>query len=810
MIVAQIVQVPHVLDGTQLFSADGAEDFFRLNAVAMVVAAALAVVVPARWRWVLVLLSAVPLAGVLAVCVIGVPIRGWSLVVGLLTLAACWEVGERALRGLGADELAALVPTAWLAGVGLLTAAVLCLGRLSVTYWFTGGLLIILVGATGLTRLCRRGLPHRSAVREATSGTALATACAVLVLLDLAWLAVYTFAPEMGFDPLSAKGWLPQFWAAGHGIDAVHSHPQFATAGDAQVLAVPGHTLGAGDVGRWMQYGTGVAITSTVWWWGRRFGALGPIAALATVASPTFAFQAGTADDDLLLVFGAIGLVLAVYTLLDQPRADRAAFRTGVALGLLGGAVLTLKLHLAYLDAAMLGGWVLAGGVRATALARAGGVAVGTVLTAALPFATRIIDYQNPVFPAYNNVFRSKYWPPVNEHFNFPFWPDAPRLGILTWPWESLKAANPLIDIGSPGFLGLLLAGAVGGLFMAVPAWRARPTRVVWVAMTLALLCWYLQLRYLRYLMPVAFIGILLVLAVVRVQAFGRWAERAVIVAIAAFAVAVFPSQMAQYTSTPQHRPPLAAARGSWAEDAFLRTIWPERDAINVLNRVTPRGARILSGNYQRLWLSQRRDLMSIGEALLLPGHGPAPVGPEALRRRLAAVGVHFMTFSRGPGFAPEPDVQNLMDAKGELVWADRNWEVWHLAARPVPPTDDPACDPLLRAGSCWAAPALDARPGLTAGEAGAGATTTVPTCPGQTVTVKLTVPAGGPPAHVQIDAQTPGGLGGKSGADVPPGSTRLVGTTTPPGASLTNVAITPGPGGSVTRAQVGRTGPRC
>lgn len=813
-VAAQIQQLDRLFDPTTVFGADGAQEYARFNALLVIAAGLLALVLPARRRWLLVAGAAVPLAGVLAVCVAGEPGRGWSLLLGILTLTACWETGERLLRRLGAPQLAAIVPVAWLAGTGVLATVLLVLGRTGLLSWWNCGLAFFAVGCSGAVRLVRRGLPHRRAAFQATIVSPLAAACAALVLLDLAWLAVYAFAPELGVDALAAKAWLPKFWADAGNLEPVYTHAQFAVVGNAQTLAVPGHLLGGPDVGRWMQYGAGLALAGTVWWWGRRFGVLGPLAAFAAVASPTFAFQAGSAFDDLLLTLAAVAMVLAVVTLLEgRSRGDGASPAPGIAIavGVLGGALLSLKLHLVYLDAALLGGWVLAGGPLASAGRRLVGVLAGASLTAVPPIALRVLDWQNPVFPAYNNIFKSKYWPPVNEHFNFPFWPDPPLEGFLTWPWQALRAASPLLDIQTPGFLGLLLPVVVGALLLVVPAFRARPTRVLWIALALSLLCWYLQLRYLRYLMPTAAAGLLLLLAVLRVEALGRWPERVAVIGITAMAAAVFPSQVAQFYPLLDHKVPLAAARGSWEEASFLRAVWPERDAFAAADRLTPPGARILSGNYQRLWLTDRRDVLTLADVSLLPGHGATmPTAPESLRRRLDAVGVRWLMFSRGPGFEPSAEVRRLMDVKGELRWADRNYELWHIAATPDRPVVDRACDPLLRSGSCWAAPALDARPGLTAAEAGPGATVTVPTCPGQTVTVRVTVPKRGVGAHVLIDAVDQRGDSGSSAADVGQGVTRLVGTTTPSGATLSNIVITPAPGGTVERAEVGYTGAAC
>ncbi|MEA2167611.1 MAG: hypothetical protein QOF76_911, partial [Solirubrobacteraceae bacterium] len=366
VVVAQVVQAPRTFDPARvIFSADGAQGAFRLNAVAMVIATLAVLLAPARWRPAVAAASVLPLAGLVALCTVGVPVRGWAVVVGILTMTACWEIGERALRALGATALSALAPVAWLAGAGIATAVLTLFGRIGLLYWWLFGVPVLALGALGAYRLARLAWPARQRVVEAVSGSRLGTACFVLMALDLAWLATYTFAPDLGYDSLEAKAWLPQHWAAIHQLDPVHLHPKFAIAGAPQVLAIPGHLVGAHDVGKWMQYVSGLALAASVWAFGRRFGALGPLAAFAVVATPTFSFQTGTAFDDLVLTLAMLALTLAVFTALeDRAPATRRPVAVGAALGLLGGSVAVFKLHLLYLDAGLLLGWIAMGGPR--------------------------------------------------------------------------------------------------------------------------------------------------------------------------------------------------------------------------------------------------------------------------------------------------------------------------------------------------------------------------------------------------------------------------------------------------------------
>ena len=280
----------------------------------------------------------------------------------------------------------------------------------------------------------------------AVTSSPLALVCGGVALLNLAWIAIYTAAPEIQFDALYAKAYLPELWARTGHISTILEHVQYSVVGWFQILATPGHLFGATAVGRYMQFIGLIMAVCTVWWWGRRQGALGPVAAAAVALAPILFWQATTADDDVLLAVAAFAFAVAIT---ESLKAGRAASEKGtaLALGLMGGTGASLKLHLVPLFTLLLLGWVVTGRRTRTAGKRLGYALIGAAVVAGPPLILRWIDAGNPVLPAYNNIFHSKSWLPVNETFNFPYWMHPGTFGPLLAIWKAITEPQLMAEV---------------------------------------------------------------------------------------------------------------------------------------------------------------------------------------------------------------------------------------------------------------------------------------------------------------------------------------------------------------------------
>lgn len=168
-----------------------------------------------------------------------------------------------------------------------------------------------------------------------------------------------------------------------------------------------------------------------LWALARRKGALGPLAAVAVAVTPMLFWQATTAYDDLRIALAALGCSVAMLIAL-QPQFTGSGRATGLAIGLMAGTLVSVKIHEVVPAGALVLAWALSSGGRRLAGSQVAGrrvddsqaawrhvvarqVAVrltwalaGALVTASVPFVLRFIDTGNPVFPYYNNIFHSR------------------------------------------------------------------------------------------------------------------------------------------------------------------------------------------------------------------------------------------------------------------------------------------------------------------------------------------------------------------------------------------------------------------
>jgi hypothetical protein len=804
LLVIQLASGWHILhSSTGFFTAELARHYVWADVVAATLIMVVAVAAPARWRW----LAAGGPAAALLVVLLATAIPGGQAVAMLwavLTMAALWDTGERLLRALGAPQLARIALVAWLAGIGPWSLGTLLLGRLSLLRWWTIGFLVIVAGLIGCARLSRQIHSHRRLIlREIGSPTGLVSSG--LILLTCVWAAIYTAAPEIQVDALSAKAYLPHLWAQTGHIGSLATHAQLETTGWFQILAVYGHLLGGAAVGRYLQL-LGLPLAGAAfWWWGRRHSVFGPLAAAAVVVTPHLFWQASTADDDLLLALCALAMCVAV---VEAMRADtgQGVRRVAFVLGLLAGSGPSLKLHMAPLFAALLLAWIGAGRASRTMSSRLLYGALGAAITSLPPLVLRWVDTGNPVLPAYNNIFRSRYWPPVNEKFDFPFWPHPGTLGPLKVIWEAVLDPSLMTQTAPPGAFGIFI-GAI--LFALLCGWcaseRSRANIVVWVALLAAVAYWWANVRYLRYLLPVGFVSLALVLMVLRGGSLQGRAQLMGMLGMTLAAIASFPVTLGQFGNVPTHKPPIYAAIGRWKASSYEDAVFEERPAILAFNRLSSPGSLMVSNSFERTSLTNARDLDYTWEVTSrLETQGPLPTTGDQAFRDLQTIGVDWVLIPEASVAVQEPDyLTQALLGHGKIEFAERGWNLYRLVSRPAEPTPLAACD-AARAGvpACWGGQ-RNADGALTA-----GVTRTVSVCADQTLAISV-MQAGGSTSPVVVRFIGGDPRDGMQTGQAVAGANRRVYATTPPGATSADITIGP-ISGAITWASVGRFGQAC
>jgi hypothetical protein len=785
VLAAQVVLALTLLDPDVVYEAGHAKSVLAVNAALAALTVALAMWLPQARR---------PLAllpgGLLAAATLGgaVTLGGhlWDLTAAGLTVSGAWWIGRLLLRGLRAERLRGVVAIELVLGLAVSGLVVLACGRLDAIAWWNVGALTVAVGAIGAWTAAREGWRRRAEAAEAIVGSRIGVACAGLLLLQLGWAVVWLSAPEIMFDALYSKAYLPALWAHTGSIGPLLIHPQLNIMGLSQVVAVSEHVLHAGDVGRYLQTLAWIVLTGTVWWWAGRRSPVGALAALAVGLTPQLVWESTTAYDDLLLGLGAVALAIAVFRTLGsgdgERRRSEPAAGVALAIGLLAGTCIWLKLHLLVLALALAGGWLLAAGGWRRLPQRFAAVAAGAATIAGPAFVLRWIDTGNPVFPSYNDVFRSSHYPPINERFNFLYWPQSHFWDIVKLPYEAVVNPSLMSDTAPQGAFGLLVAAVVVALLVG---WRrrGRPASIVaWAAIAVSLLFWWVEFRYLRYVVPLALVAVVLVVALLRDWRPGRAGALAALVAAGVASAFYLPSTVAAFFNVPNRSLPFAAAFGRWSSEDYLRTVFPEKDALEAFQRIAPAGADALSQPHERLFLSDR-DLSQPWEvARLMQVYGPTPTTPGDTFRRLRRLGIGWAVISALDPSAGQPWIPPLLARYGEVVFGDRGWMLYRLVEHPTPPP--------MRTVPARASQA-------------------VVVCPGKMVAVQVSTADGGQPTQVSLDSDSGNAKSGHTATSVQPGEAGWVYETAPPATRAVNVAIVPGAGARIARARIGVLG-RC
>lgn len=671
VVVVQLFHLDELLDPTQPLTAGWAKALVLGYALAVVAIVGLAAVLPAERLWLPVAASA-SLLGVALVATLLIGGELWSFAWAALTLTACWQVGHWALGALRTPMLASVPAIALLAGLGIAGLTVLGIGRAGLLSWWTMAAPFAALGLLGAVELWRTS--GARAIREAcltATSTRLATASSSVCLLMMGLASVWVAAPELTYDALYFKEWLPSEWARTGEITPQILHPVLNFFGLSQLIATPGHLAGAEGVGRYLQWFVYGLLVVTIWWAGRR-SPWGPAAGAAVALTPQLFWQATTAFDDLVLALAGVAMALAVVRLLESP--DVPPLFAGGALGLLAASCLNLKIHMVPLAVGLVIGWLLLRGRRGTPAA-IGGVLGGGLLFSLPPLLLRWIDTGNPVMPSYNNIFESAHWPPIHMTFAFPKIEDPGPLGPISTVWTTINDTASIESYSPDGALGLLSV-AVAVALLTTWRWQGdggRASLVLWIGLLFGAASWYLQFRSTRYLLPIGAVAVLLIVLAISTREIGHRVERAALVSLALAAVLLWPSSVGVFFYVPGRDIPWRAALGLVDDREYEEEATAEREAVAAFDRLAPAGALAVGDAHQRSWLTEGRDLAPFWELDIRLRIGEAaPADPATTLARVRQAGVTWVLAYNEAGAlgASYPYMREMLETYGRGVWS--------------------------------------------------------------------------------------------------------------------------------------------
>jgi hypothetical protein len=346
--------------------------------------------------------------------------------------------------------------------------------------------------ARALAAYCRRPLESRGPLY----------AHAVLLVVLAAHSAMAAI-PEAGSDALAVHLMVPQQVAA-HGSWSF-DFGAFVWAlvpMGADWLYTTANLLGGEAAARLCNFGVLVAVVALVW--SRVSRGLGPsLAALfvAGCAAAPIAFLESSSlwVENLLALFLLAGALITARSWTRPPTADVAAGALCI-----GGALLTKSLAFCGFPLLIALFWSLAASPDSGPVKRLrAGLAAALVLAVgAGPYAYAWAVTGNPLFPFFNDIFKSPYF---EGRFVDPRWIGHGGLDVLYQMTFDSSVYGELYD-GAFGFHHLLLLPL--GIAVAFVRWP-RPARVALASMLVVLGLFVAGTQYVRYLYPFLWVAAL-------------------------------------------------------------------------------------------------------------------------------------------------------------------------------------------------------------------------------------------------------------------------------------------------------------
>ena len=611
-----------------------------------------------------------------------------SAAAALFTVSACLTIGSRVLTSQTFPDSARGNPLVELAaGFAIVQTVLFAIGTLGLLK-LPVGLLVLAVGALGVpssARKIRRSFAGLS--NDPTSRFLLGT---IGGLTTMVW--VWACAPDLQFDAMYAKAWLPSVWASSGSTRLLTDHPVLGTVGTDLTLSVPGHLIGGVNTGQFLQALCGIFIMLCPWWVmrdksrqeARRAGLL----SITIATSGHFVWQMGTAYDDLIVSVLFLGILLVAF---PAPQRTDGSTRLAIheirvvgVLGLMLGALVASKLYLIPFAASVFVIWSIRKKLTQIATCMLGGVG------GALPlFALRWFQTGNPVFPQFNSVFKSKFFPPLSTNWNMPYDKRSGLRDALVLPFRAALQPFAFVEVMPGGGMGFLVVG-FGLIFVGVIF--ARDRRIPYVLL-MWLAVWWLQLRYLRYALPLLIASLVLIRVALPPLRFPKkvrslMGSRVPVTAAVCVAIAVNAWPIAASFWNIPERFPVRVAVGQETRADYLRRTLAAYPVVEFLKDHAEKRDRVMAPSavvMARTLFPTQVDVSPQWEAdqQIQLDRNRDRVAPSAtLTERYRDVGFRWIVIATSERLAPTGVVDPVaIPFPQTLAWAGNGFEIYELLA---------------------------------------------------------------------------------------------------------------------------------
>lgn len=411
-------------------------------------------------------------------------------------------------------------------------------------------------------------------------------------------------APDLLFDSQAMKAWMPKIWAENDKIDLALGHTQSGLLSSMSLPQMLANYLGVSESGSIFQLACLVLVlflllrnmekTNTNF-----------VFAATLLTIPAFAWQVSGSYDDIWIAT----LLICAYVTTVEVVKKQIQTKDLILLGLVISSLLAGKLSL--LPFGIIFVFYIIFKIfasRSSVFPKIVLFVATLIILSSPPFLQKLIQSGNPVWPTYNGIFRGLKVPDVNISWNLPFGP-GDFVSILTSPLRTIVNPSGWVEGSSPGLYSASILLVLIVIALSIVNLQTHPELILGVLiLSINLAIWYVQFRYLRYLLP-SFIICIYILTSFSTQKFSEFRfSKTLSFFLGGILLIGIPSGI---PAVPE-RVPTSFAFGNVTTDEYLtKSVWAY-PVIRWMNINAENNAKVLSYStsfYQRLRLRSDIDL---------------------------------------------------------------------------------------------------------------------------------------------------------------------------------------------------------
>ena len=410
----------------------------------------------------------------------------------------------------------------------------------------------------------------------------------------------------------------------------------------------------------------------------------------------------------------------------------------------------------------------------------------------------------NPFYPLLNNIFKSPYFAPVNANYDFPYYGPHSLSALFSLPWTMFFYPSRFVEAVPAG--GYSVLPALFFLALLVGWTRGRAGGRLWVALWAAFALWWLEIRYLRYLLPYTVVAVILLCmpnrAVGDLHKVGSGinkllGSRTQAGLVGLLSIAAFVPTVASFWNIPS-AVPIGVDLGRVSQAQYLRLTISSYSALETFDALARPGSEVIGDAYARTQLKLGLDLTPTWEAeSQLALKEPLPKTAEGVYKLLVRNNIDWalVTGNAAAEGGSNEFLAPTVQSNGELVYAADGWDLYRLVSR--------------RRDDHYVCALTPARRGcLLEPSSGASWSTNLQVCPGRTYELGLNSVGRMP---IQASFDFPSANWDANDVDVGPGQSGIVYATAPPGATTAALVIQPlGPSSRAAQVSLRANGPPC